>query len=307
MRLHIATIGSEKEHLEVQEAFLSLAASDAVGQHEPEGDPVRANAILFVDLHLHGYDRFMSRLRAHQLVKRFRRKIFVYDERDQPLFSFPGIYISGTPGWTRRHRGALVGGPYIRTIGPLVPSTEQPDLLFSFRGARTHPLRDRILSLTHPRAVVEDAGDFNSPEKGRYDELLRRSKFVLCPRGYGPSSMRIFETLRARRVPVVIGDDWLPPPGFNWPAAIVRAPESAWHSVPRLLERAEDRWPELLAAGLPIARSLSLEGAWQHYCESIALLGAHGRQRGPWWLDRRTLRAGPLASLGSGVAARLRK
>jgi len=46
----------------------------------------------------------------------------------------------------------------------------------------------------------------------QYCDILRGSEFVLCPRGYGPTSFRLYETLTLGSIPVVIHNDvkWLP-------------------------------------------------------------------------------------------------
>jgi len=43
--------------------------------------------------------------------------------------------------------------------------------------------------------------------KQNYARLIANSKFVLCPQGVGPSSLRLFETLLMGRAPVIISDE----------------------------------------------------------------------------------------------------
>jgi hypothetical protein len=73
----------------------------------------------------------------------------------------------------------------------------------------------------------------------RYAEATKASKFVLCPRGISVSSVRLFETMSMGRVPVVLSDDWMPPPGPRWEKFAVRVRESDWADVPRILEQRE--------------------------------------------------------------------
>jgi hypothetical protein len=68
-----------------------------------------------------------------------------------------------------------------------------------------------------------------------YLELIAESKFVLCPRGFGTSSMRIFETMSLARVPVIISDRWQPPPGIPWNEVSVRVPEKDVARIPKIL------------------------------------------------------------------------
>ena len=134
----------------------------------------------------------------------------------------------------------------------------EPDLLFSFQGGRTHPLRDQVLELRHPRAIVEDTSDHDfyvgntapavefREARAKYIETIRRSKFVLCPRGYGPASFRLYEVIAAGRVPVVISDEWLPPERIPWHTCSLRIPEVSAGDVVSILAAEEHRWPALM-------------------------------------------------------------
>ena len=83
----------------------------------------------------------------------------------------------------------------------------------------------------------------------RFAETMFRSKFVLCPRGHGTSSIRLFETLAAGRVPVVISDDWVAPKGPTWDACSVRwSQDAGTESLLAYLEELEPRAAEMGAA-----------------------------------------------------------
>ena len=59
------------------------------------------------------------------------------------------------------------------------------------------------------------------------------------------SSWRLFETLKAGRVPVIISDQWVPPEGPAWESFSVRVPERNVAAIPTLLERLEPRAAEM--------------------------------------------------------------
>ena len=80
----------------------------------------------------------------------------------------------------------------------------------------------------------------------RYAELCKASKFVLCPRGLSVSSIRLFETMRMGRVPVILADGWVAPEGPRWEKFSIRIPESEFAQIPRLLECRES---EAIAMG----------------------------------------------------------
>ena len=73
----------------------------------------------------------------------------------------------------------------------------------------------------------------------RYADVCKASKFILCPRGMGASSVRLFDSMRMGRVPVILSDQWVPPEGPRWDKFSVRIPEADFEQIPALLERLE--------------------------------------------------------------------
>src|SRR5690606_14285038 len=119
--------------------------------------------------------------------------------------------------------------------------------LFSFMGSISSGLRKKIINLTHSRAYLDDSsgesfGRHPLSSKMQYANLISDSKFVLCPKGFGPSSIRIFETMKAGRVPVIISDQWVGPPGLPWSDFSVFIPESRVDEIPMILEEEEAIW-----------------------------------------------------------------
>lgn len=257
LRVYLASCTSPTQESPAVQAWQAAAARDVFGVHQLTLHPGQADLILFVDLHLSPDWRLHSLL-DHELVRRFRGKTLVYDERDHPWLALPGLYCS----MPRRHFDhrlqracAYYGAVHFTDEKRL---GVEPDYLFSFMGSRSHPIRTPILRLTHPRGMLEDTSGFvfydrSDPaaydhQRGRYLSTLLRSKFVLCPLGAGTGSIRLFETLAAGRVPVIISDQWVPPTGPAWSHISLGVRESAVGSIPRLLEAAEERYPQMSAA-----------------------------------------------------------
>jgi hypothetical protein len=185
--------------------------------------------------------------------KRHPEKCFVYYGGDRPLPLLPGIYPSVEPrfyasSWTRTASYLRVAeNTNIDPFGDIA----QCDLLYSFSGAGiNHQVRREILRLQHKRGVVLDTSSVQGRQRDSathpgdkyietYLSLLKRSKFILCPRGVGTSSWRLFETMKAGRVPVIISDDWIPPEGPLWPECSIRVAESQVNSIPQMLEHRE--------------------------------------------------------------------
>jgi hypothetical protein len=223
--------------------------------HDLVAAPEDADIILFAD----SPSNSQSDIRSHVLTRRFRDKIFVYSTHDHDLPLLPGVYTCAEKRWYLRSH--MRSGFYIKVIDhdwiQPSPIDGEARYLFSFCGAfDTHPLRMRIGNLGRTRGMIRDT----SKDEGRgfgkssdtyrqwqadYFQTMRESMFVLCPRGVAPSSYRIFEAMKAGRVPVIVADAWVPPVGPNWTEFSLQVPEARLEDVPRILEGMAHRAPEM--------------------------------------------------------------
>jgi hypothetical protein len=79
----------------------------------------------------------------------------------------------------------------------------------------------------------------------RYVEITARSRYVLCPRGTGSSSERLFEIMEMGLVPVILSDGWVPPRGPAWQDFSVTVPERHVRQLVPILEEYGERWKEM--------------------------------------------------------------
>lgn len=99
----------------------------------------------------------------------------------------------------------------LNCLPPLhTPQKRDKALLCSFIGAINgrHSVRERMKSHLYSRNNV-----FISERTvlSHFQEIMARSVFALCPRGYGKTSFRICEALQMGIIPVYIYDDpWIP-------------------------------------------------------------------------------------------------
>ncbi len=91
--------------------------------------------------------------------------------------------------------------------------------------------RDTSKERTHITDESKNAAEFK--------DILSRSIFSLCPSGTGPNSIRLWESLGAGAIPVILADTYLPPgPMELWEEAAVFCPETeeAIAALPAKLE-----------------------------------------------------------------------
>lgn len=241
-------------------AYIRLKESAGMGKsrHTLVDDPAEADIILFAELHI----AFAFEVRNHPTYKAYREKCFAYAFDDLLIPFLPGVYASIEKSWysPRRVRSgfylSILENPYT----DFDPKAVERDLLYSFVGSvNTSPTRAVLATLQHPRSVFIDTSKESLPilQGGtaeqrdafwkKYADIARRSKFVLCPRGWGASSVRLFEMMRMGRAPVILADEWVPPEGPRWEQCSIRIPESEARNVPKILEERED---EAMALGL---------------------------------------------------------
>jgi exostosin family protein len=203
----------------------------------------------------------------------------VFDELDRPWCRFPGVYVS-MPASYFDHRYQRAWAYFPRPERE--PPTEAPDLLFSFVGSMTHKCRPPLLKLRGEDVIVAGVSGFTFYDRSsqdfqarrqRFDEILRRSRFVLCPRGQGTASIRIFETLAVGRVPVIISDEWVPPDDADWSHFSLRWPEGRVTGLREFLREHDDRWQEMSLAATAAYAEFFAPDIWFHrlaeLCEEV--------------------------------------
>jgi len=91
------------------------------------------------------------------------------------------------------------------------PESIQKDIFCSFVGSSTHGIRNDIYNM------FKDDIEFHFSQSGwdinvtqnkldNFINITNRSKFALCPRGYGKSSFRLYEVMQLGAVPVYVSD-----------------------------------------------------------------------------------------------------
>ena len=228
--------------------------------------------LFFVSYSLHhgNLDPWRSCVRTHPLFRRYREKAVVLDLDDRPVPFWKGLFNSAEKNWydPRCHRTV----PYIHhrylwntKLEPRMDD-ESGRFLFSFVGNMdTHSSRRSLLRLNRRDALIVDTSKTNpwADTATRYEwarqfeESIHASKFVLCPRGRGAGSVRVYEVMKAGRVPVIISDDWVPPRGPDWDSFSIWVKEDQTESIPTVLERNEWRHKHM---------GCSARTEWEKWC-----------------------------------------
>lgn len=316
------------EHLAPLQDLQGAAAHDRFGVHRVTEDAEAADVILFVESYGGGWH--FERVRRHPYTGRHREKCFIFCSNPFVIPFLPGVYTGIDRRWASRR---TVSGFYLDVpksrFTTFTPPTNDLPYLYSFMGsAGTADVRRKLAALAHPRGFYQDtAADYARALHGqmdaheqqdyqrRYAEITKASKFVLCPRGLSVSSIRLFETMRMGRAPVILSDDWVPPPGAAWETFSIRVAERDWQRIPAILEARE---AEAVAMGQRARAEwvewFSRETAFHRIVESCLTIGTQRvvperLARWPVYLQylrpfhlRKLVRRVTLAARGHGTA-----
>ena len=227
------------------------------------------------DFCLFGIDEPKYVRRSEAFVK-YPERCFAVLERDDPTYFLPACYPSNYKTWLGRGRAITI--PYLLSAvsdpNPFVEDfTDQKErpYLYSFRGAATSWLRKRMLKsmVSQDDVLIQDSSyyrhwDFDpnyvpskSSHQQDYAAILAKSSFVLCPKGAGASSIRLFETMQAARVPVIIADNWVPLPGINFPEFAIVIPERDVNDLDKIIRNQADDFTRM---------ARNARQAWEQLC-----------------------------------------
>lgn len=217
--------------------------------------PADADIILFLEPNYFKDRSYAKMLLQQEMIRNYPNRCFVFNYDDVPIGFLPGVYVGiqrPHMDYKRFQSSSYLGEPNPFCVEASKRRQLEPKLLFSFRGANSAPVRDKLFKLGQelhsPSAVIQESfGWYNHTEKEQqlYLEEILNSKFVLCPRGIGVSSHRLFETMQLGRVPVILSDDWVPPEGPVWSHFSIRIAEGNLSLIPEILAEREREAQEM--------------------------------------------------------------
>lgn len=191
--------------------------------------------------------KYAEILQNDEFIMEFAHKIFVLNYDDYGRGHFPGLYTSLTqhnflPGF---HKACCYPNAYNQYISKdryVDVQGYSPKWLFSFSGTiKSHAVREKIYSSLSSVpdgkiTFIDQMFHTHSIEqKQNYINEILESAFVLCPRGWSPTTYRLFEVMALGRCPVIVSDDWVPIAGIDWDICSIRVKEKDVHRIPEIL------------------------------------------------------------------------
>jgi hypothetical protein len=187
----------------------------------------KADAFLFMT---HGLElQEIPGILNHPLIKQYPDKCFLWCDRDIPAAVLPGLFAALPSNRFDHslHRTIfyLSKANNCINLSDNTGDKKEPKYLASFQGSLSSNIRKKLLSLKFKTSrifinavqpmwsgfIFGKGFDTSLSNVTEYAELMENSKFILCPKGNGVSSYRIFETLQSGKVPVIIADKYVAP------------------------------------------------------------------------------------------------
>jgi hypothetical protein len=271
MRVFLTGHGTRPERMAWYRESLNALAP----RYQLTSSPQAADLILCAEPGTNKFRNWTKVLELDPMISAYPEKIFVYEFSDRPVAFLPGLYVSMQRhriDWARMRPADRWTEIDRSTERALLDRSREPRLLFSFRGSQSARVRERLFTLDVSDLSASitqtyrwwDYGSADVDEDKRlYLDELRDSHFVLCPRGLSPSTVRIYEAMQLGRVPVILADDWIPPPGIPWPDFSLRVAEDRFRDLPDILERRRDDAAEMGRAA---------RDSWERYMKPGSIL-----------------------------------
>jgi hypothetical protein len=258
MKIYILSAYEENSSNFAFKIIQKTSKIDTFKKYKLENNPQLADIIIFVEHHP-GFDPYFFNVLKHPIYKRYKNKCYLYHDNDQHISIIPTI----SPSISTKHFNKKLHHPfqYIAQISNnihidnFVKKIDERKYLYSFIGtSRTSPLRISILEQNKDDIYLLDtlqinSWDLNPEERNKYflnyAEISSQSKFILCPRGVGPSSYRLFESMKMGIAPVIISDEWVEPIGIDWKSCSIRIKEKDIFKIYEIVKNRENDFLEL--------------------------------------------------------------
>ncbi len=229
--------------------------------------PLKANinylAVPWIELDATGklYDK--NWMNAYNLPKRLARGFTVCTYFNGPNDTYPEthaiftllkqmgvncVFTTDAFNTVKNYMGIRIMPLPLHVQSPVDPNTPK-DIICSFIGFNTYPLREYATKLgeldnyyiklrDHARAFYFTSEKDKRFLREEYADILARSRFSLCPRGFEPGIFRFWESLQAGSIPILISDEWrLPGSRRSWKNSIIRIKESDFKEDPFIVDR----------------------------------------------------------------------
>ncbi|KAA3439591.1 exostosin family protein [Rufibacter hautae] len=256
MRLKLLFITSDLSLLADPDSKMLTKVKEALlktGSVEEVFSPDTADALIIQEKESYKDFRYIKSLQKDAFINEFASKVYTINRDDCATGLLRGLYTSLPKA--RFDPAIHASVPYMEYPNKLIFSQnlvdEPPFFLASWRGnTKSNKIRSELIKSlkSNPELQIEATDSWlnhQKEEKERYIQLIRHAKFSLCPAGWAPVSFRIYESMALGRCPVIIADEFVPPPGPNWNEFALFYPQNKTDQLYSFLKEHEGSYSRL--------------------------------------------------------------
>lgn len=198
-------------------------------------NPEDADVILIQENDSYKNFHYIKELLSDPIISKYPEKVFTINTDDSATGLLRGLYTC-LPS-TRISEEIYTAVPYVKFPNDLVLNVEveekkNPKFLAVWRGnIKSNKLRSKLVASleSKERCRIEQSLSwmkFEKEEQEIYVDLIKNSKFSICPAGWAAATYRIYESMALGRCPVILADDFVPPKGPDWDEFALFYPEN---------------------------------------------------------------------------------
>lgn len=237
-------------------AFMAMLKAEMLGRlgHVEADTPDEADALLLQEPWDFREWRYIERLRADPVVGRFAHRVFTINNDDAASGLLRGVYSCLPANRIDHDLHALV--PFLRTANEVVlqkagePRPPADYLAAWFGNLASSKVRrklyERYRSSTSLKLMTTSSWmQYGSDERSTYAAMFHMGKFALCPSGWAPATLRLYESMAMAVAPVLVADGTELPQGPNWDEFVIRVPEADLDRLEELIVPYASRYQEM--------------------------------------------------------------
>jgi len=223
--------------------------------------------------------RYIKKIKENNLIGPNLHKTYTINNADAAAGLFKGIYTSLAKNrFNPNIHGAI---PFdvqnVKVLEFITKDRQEPRFSASWRGNITsNALRSKIFALHKKNTdfYLEESDrwfDYKENEKDRYVDIMRSSLFSLCPAGWAPATIRLYESMALGISPIIIADKFVLPIGPDWSSIALVIKESDINKIPEIVTKNLDRAVQMGSNAQAAWRKYFSNKTLPQYCANLLL------------------------------------
>ena len=183
----------------------------------------------------------------HNNLKSNKKYFTIVQYAGGPLVPLPNTIIFSMGGTfnTKNHKTSKVIPLPLIYDGIIEKRIDKKNYLASYIGRPTHDIRLKIekklknIDNFYIKNLNSMDSNISNRDLNLFADMINQSYFSICPRGFGPTSFRLYESIQAGTIPIYITDKFFLPfkEFLDWQEFSVLLKPRKISSIPKIVDR----------------------------------------------------------------------